>query len=325
MSEKKKVGKVFINYRRDDASGFSGRIFDRLKNHFPSDNLFMDVVGIEPGKNFMEIINSQIWQCAVFLCIIGEHWLDINDKSGNRRLDSAEDYVRVELELAIRNDILIIPILVNKAVMPDPALLPQSLRPLASYNAVRITHERFDSDSSDLIRLVDYALKQTGVYPNQYTNLERFLKSGSLKSANKETKLLIQQLSSGNLITIGSAELQMIDRLWVKYSNGLFGFSVQKQILREAQGDLREFWRRVVWLNRFSIWSDKDLESGLIFSVNAPKGHLPFILDLFRYPILKAVITIPVWWLAASTWWPLLDDTNEKAQQFKTFLLRQDL
>ena len=119
MSRKKQIGKVFINYRREDTPGFAGRIFDRLRNHFPSDQLFMDVVGIEPGRNFIEELYRQISQCAAFLCVIGEDWLDIKDGSGDRRLDSAADFVRMEIELALHHNILIVPVLVNKAVMPN--------------------------------------------------------------------------------------------------------------------------------------------------------------------------------------------------------------
>ena len=37
--------KIFISYRRDDAVGYAGRIFDRLNARFPG-LVFMDIMGI---------------------------------------------------------------------------------------------------------------------------------------------------------------------------------------------------------------------------------------------------------------------------------------
>jgi hypothetical protein len=36
-------GKIFINYRRDDAIAAAGRLHDRLAQAFGRNNLFMDV------------------------------------------------------------------------------------------------------------------------------------------------------------------------------------------------------------------------------------------------------------------------------------------
>lgn len=159
---------------------------------------------------------------------------------------------------------------------------------------------------------------------DQYTNLDRLLKSRKWKDANKETQVLLKKFAPDDLVTIGSEELQTIDRLWGRYSDGLFGFSVQKKILLEADGNMGDFWRRVAWVDRYSIWSEKSLESGLIFSLNAPRGHLPFILDLSRFPVSKLLISIPLPWIAA-IWWSSLDETNESVQRLKTLLSRQDL
>ena len=325
MSQKRQIGKIFINYRREDASAFAGRIFDHLNNYFPSDQLFMDVVGIPPGKNFVDELNQQIAQCVVFLCVIGEHWLGVKDVSGNCRLESDADIVRKEIELALRRNILIIPILANKALMPNQSMLPKSLQPLALFQAIHITHEHFEIEIRELVQFIEGKLKEVEVDISQYKNLECLLRLGKWQDANEETKALIQKLAPVNLLTIGSEELKVIDRLWVKYSNGLFGFSIQKQILLDVNGDLKEFWRRVVWLNRFSIWSEKTLKSGLIFESHAPRGHLPFILDLNTFPVLKAAISGLNIYGIGGMWIAWLIEDNEKIVEFKTFLLRRDL
>jgi hypothetical protein len=46
-------GQIFISYRREDSSGWAGRLFDRLSNHFPSNQIFMDVDSMDLGENFV--------------------------------------------------------------------------------------------------------------------------------------------------------------------------------------------------------------------------------------------------------------------------------
>jgi hypothetical protein len=66
--------------------------------------------------------------------------------------------------------------------------------------------------------------------------------------------------------------------LWIKYSNGRFGFSVQKKIY-QALGGAREFdydiWCKfgetVGWKNEENWLSNKDI----IFDIKAPNAHLP--------------------------------------------------
>jgi hypothetical protein len=82
--------------------------------------------------------------------------------------------------------------------------------------------------------------------------------------------------------TFPCADLCTIDRLWVKYSNGRFGFSVQKRIwesvVRESVGlKPREYYygydfgKHVGWCVK-GEWLD---ESELTYGENAPEGHLP--------------------------------------------------
>jgi hypothetical protein len=84
-------------------------------------------------------------------------------------------------------------------------------------------------------------------------------------------------------------DLQTIDRLWVHYSNGLYGFSVQKDIYVECGGKLdfsypsKETWEK--FCHRTALKSeDKWVDyPDLFFKDNfmSVKGHLPFF-DLGR-------------------------------------------
>lgn len=142
--------RIFISYRRQDSEGYVGRLYDRLADHFPAENLFMDVVNIQPGVDFVEALDAAVAGCDVCLVVIGPTWATITDESGQRRLDHSNDFVRIEVESALRADKRVIPVLVGGARMPNPDLLPASIAALTRRNAVEVAHKRF-KDDVDLI------------------------------------------------------------------------------------------------------------------------------------------------------------------------------
>src|SRR5262245_46370111 len=120
---------IFICYRRDDAQGYAGRLFDRLNYRFPR-RVFMDVTGISPGADFSRVIQETVGSCHVLIAIIGRQWMTLKDGATNlRRLDLANDYVRHEIATALSRNITVIPVLVLGAEMPSSALLPPDLAP----------------------------------------------------------------------------------------------------------------------------------------------------------------------------------------------------
>src|SRR5881296_2422892 len=136
-------GKIFINYRRGDDPGNTGRLFDRLQEAFQPTQLFMDVDSIAPGLDFVRVLEEQVGQCDALLAVIGTRWLDARDQHGNRRLDDPNDFLRIEIESALKQNKRVIPVLVGEARMPRPDELPEGIRPFAWRHAVRLTHERF--------------------------------------------------------------------------------------------------------------------------------------------------------------------------------------
>jgi hypothetical protein len=142
---------IFISYRRDDAEGQAGRLFDDLSSHFGHDAVFMDVAGIKKGLDFRRIIDEHVTSCGVLLVIIGKRWLSTTDSKGKRRLDDANDFVRLETAAALSRDIPVVPVLVHDAVMPTEQELPDALKELAFRNGTELTHARWESDVKLLI------------------------------------------------------------------------------------------------------------------------------------------------------------------------------
>jgi hypothetical protein len=141
--------KVFISYRRDDAAGFAHAIHDRLVENLPKEQVFMDVVGIEPGADFIEKLESTVNQCSVLLALIGKRWLGENGE-GKARIHDPKDWVRAEVSTAIQRGVRVIPVLLDGATMPATESLPEDLRPLTRMNAVDLRGSRLNADVWDL-------------------------------------------------------------------------------------------------------------------------------------------------------------------------------
>ena len=142
---------VFVSYRRDDAGGYAGRLRDALADRFGADHVFLDVVSIPAGGDFVSAIRAAIASCDAFVAVIGPGWTEAVDARGDRRLEDPDDLVRLEIEAALEQDVPVIPVLVGDASMPSADRLPPTLLGLARRNAMAISSARWAFDVSRLI------------------------------------------------------------------------------------------------------------------------------------------------------------------------------
>jgi hypothetical protein len=153
---------VFISYRRDDSSGYAGRLFDVLAARFGPEQTFMDLDDIQGGDDFTAVIGEKVSQCSVLLAIIGDRWLTLTGPDGIRRLDAPGDFVRLEIAKALERGVRVIPVLVSSAVVPRPEDLPEVLRPLSVHQAVEVRDAHFHADAEQLIDLLQKTVPDLG-------------------------------------------------------------------------------------------------------------------------------------------------------------------
>ena len=127
----------------------------------------MDVAGIAPGLDFRKAIDDNVSGCGVFLAIIGAQWATITGADGQRRLDSADDFVRLEVASALNRNIAVIPVLVHEARMPHPEQLPDNIKDLAYRNSVEISHARWNSDVQLLVKALGQYVLTTSATQNE--------------------------------------------------------------------------------------------------------------------------------------------------------------
>jgi hypothetical protein len=139
---------IFISYRRDDSSGHATRIYHDLAERFGEDNIFMDRGTILAGNAWANVIKGAAQQAKVFLVIIGKHWV-------LQRLRNPDDYVRREIEIAIKQQIPTIPLMVDGAKLPNADELPESLRNLTTRQGYWLNPFDTTSYQNDINHLKD--------------------------------------------------------------------------------------------------------------------------------------------------------------------------
>lgn len=129
------------------------------------------------------------------------------------------------------------------------------------------------SQLTDELTLVSHA---SGM---DYGNLQQLLSVQNWKDADKETYSIMLKISErenvcwlddGDIRKFPRYDLHIINQLWVKYSDGKFGFSIQKQILQNH----KQFTARCGWIenlakNEWVKYEDYN------FTLDANRGHLP--------------------------------------------------
>src|ERR1700733_1119442 len=97
------VPKIAISYRRSDSQDITGRIFDRLQQHFGKDSIFRDIDNIRPGIDFRVQISEALRTTDVLLVVVGPKWFG-RAKGADSRIDNKADPVRIEVETALQRD-----------------------------------------------------------------------------------------------------------------------------------------------------------------------------------------------------------------------------
>ena len=169
LSPTKPFAGIFVCYRRDDSSGHAGRLSDKLVDHFGKDRIFMDIDTIEPGDDFVAVIEDAVGSCEILIAVIGRNWLS-GTHENPRELDNQNDFVRLEIATALRRDIRVIPILVQRASMPKPQDLPEDLVNLARRNAIELSDLDWQNDVQQLITVIDRILGENQTNPKPDAN-----------------------------------------------------------------------------------------------------------------------------------------------------------
>ena len=218
--------------------------------------------------------------------------------------------------------ILIVFAVVIYFVMSQASSRNQASKTSSRTKANQVDYSSLQVDYSNL----EVSLESSISTSYSYTRLRDLLAEGKWREADEETgkvMLSVGSLAVERTIQAGEwgcrlvpdysrlvggmadyfpcADLYIIDRLWLKYSNGRFGFSVQKRIVSEQGEDVlsmisgkkrgrkryfldeikeeielsKVFYSRIGWYDPDNVGQDTKKYNDLTFAIQAPYGHLP--------------------------------------------------
>lgn len=150
--------KFFVSYRRQSSEAITGRLLDRLVDHYGEASIFIDINNIAAGSDIRQRINQVLNEADIMIAVVGLKWLGSGKKGGNN-LQREDDWVRLEIETALRRHAVVIPVLVDGAQMPSVSELPDSMKDFGYLNAETIASGRdFHMHVDRLIRSIDVTL-----------------------------------------------------------------------------------------------------------------------------------------------------------------------
>jgi TIR domain len=156
--------RIFISYRRSDSAAIVGHIYERLVVRYTKASVFRDIDDIPLGSDFYDKVKRELSCCDIVLVVIGPRWFGTGSE-GSRRIQQADDPVRVEVEAALESGAAVIPVLVEDAGMPKRNELPDSLKGFEARSAAEIkTGKDFDFHVANLIASMDAILADRGKF-----------------------------------------------------------------------------------------------------------------------------------------------------------------
>ena len=129
---------IFISYRRKDTGGYAGRLYDYLKKEYGASNVLFDIEVDATVEELRTWVQRVVPESSVIIVLIGDQWIE--DKLKRRRLEDEDDIVRLEIELALNNEIPIIPLLIDGANFPSNSDLPNTIKKICLYKGYEINN-----------------------------------------------------------------------------------------------------------------------------------------------------------------------------------------
>jgi TIR domain-containing protein len=110
--------RIFLNYRRDDADAYAGRLHEALSVVFGADEVFMAEFSLRGSEPFAWTIQQAVTHADIVVSLIGPRWATLTDDSGKPRLANERDYVRRELAAAMDRGIPVVPVTLPNTAIP---------------------------------------------------------------------------------------------------------------------------------------------------------------------------------------------------------------
>ena len=197
------------------------------------------------------------------------------------------------------SEVLLLDLLINRRIFREEPLayldgiIFQSLR----YSSNQYIVNKLNSYFSDGLIHLKPSLKI------DYQPLQDLLILQDFKQANKLMHTYLCQLAGldanqrtwlyfTDISVLPVEDLRTLDMLWCVYSHGKFGFSVQRKIWLSNDCNWEKLWYKIGWKNNGIPCRYPD---DFIWTLDAPRGHLPLFNQLRGVRVLSALFNHVIW------------------------------
>ena len=134
-----------------------------------------------------------------------------------------------------------------------------------------------------------------------YSPLQQALLEERFEDADRLTSVFLRKLAGeqaerrgyvyfSEVMPMSGLDLVTMDRLWIAYSQGRFGFTVQARLLATLNGRYDKLWPRIGWKQE-GVWTR--YPGAFDWSLKAPEGHMPLINQLRGVRLIDALLNHP--------------------------------
>jgi GUN4-like/ARM-like repeat domain, GUN4-N terminal len=138
---------------------------------------------------------------------------------------------------------------------------------------------------------IDYSELQTLLVKQDFEAADRLTVQKMCEVAGP-TALQRKWLYFTDIENFPVTDLQTINNLWLIYSEGKFGFSVQKDIWLGCGKNWDNLWTKIGWKSG-NNWTR--YPGSFTWSLEAPKGHLPLSNQLRGVRVISSLFSHPAW------------------------------
>uniref|UniRef100_UPI00286EA71B GUN4 N-terminal ARM-like repeat domain-containing protein n=1 Tax=Chamaesiphon sp. VAR_69_metabat_338 TaxID=2964704 RepID=UPI00286EA71B len=149
----------------------------------------------------------------------------------------------------------------------------------------------------------------TGVVPLtssmsiDYTQLQKLLARQEFQAADKLTTEKLCELAGADAVKrkwiyfteveqLPTIDLHTIDTLWSIYSEGKFGFSIQREMWLGTNKNWDKLWPKIGW-KEGNNWTR--YPGAFTWDLSAPRGHLPLSNQLRGVRVIASLLSHPAW------------------------------
>ena len=144
----------------------------------------------------------------------------------------------------------------------------------------------FNAPSS---RSIDYSELEKYLLEEKYEDADRFTSACLRKLAGKSAESRGYVYFS-EVENIPEEDLSSMDKLWIIFSQGKFGFSIQSRILKSVGGRYELMWPKIGWKIE-GVWTR--YPTSFDWSINAPDGHMPLVNQLRGIRLMDSLLKHP--------------------------------